>query len=272
MAEKRKSKKLINDPENCVDENLEGFTLVNTGIKKVKGHRILVREDYEDLGKQGKVCVLSGGGSGHEPNEAGFVGRGMLTCCVMGSIFAAPPSQELLLAIRLVTRHNPAGCLILIANYTGDRLNFGVAVEKAKQEGIRVACVTVGEDCAMVPSSKSAGRRGLTGFVLAYKLAGALSEEGKSLDEIVDTLNRIIKNMGSLGVCLTPCTVPGTGATFYIGEDEMELGLGVHGEPGVKSLKMTTAKETIQIMVDHMTSLENKNRLSLNKGICIAGP
>ncbi|XP_050405401.1 triokinase/FMN cyclase isoform X1 [Patella vulgata] len=258
------SKRLINSVQDCVDENLDGFVSINTGIRRVIGHRIMVREDYQDVIKEGKVSIVSGGGSGHEPQTTGSVGKGMLTACIMGSIFASPPSQEILLAIRLVAKHNPAGCLLIISNYTGDKLNFGVAMEKARQEGIRVGSVTVGEDCALVSQDKSAGRRGLVGVSVTFKLAGALSEEGRSLEEMIPLLNNIICNMGSMGLSLTACTIPGSGATFTVADDEMELGLGVHGEAGIKTLKLKTAKESVKIVIEHMTNPENRYHIKLS--------
>ncbi|XP_070181470.1 triokinase/FMN cyclase-like isoform X2 [Littorina saxatilis] len=194
----------------------------------------------------------------------------MLAAVAMGPVFACPPASEMLAAIRAVGRHNPAGCLMLIPNYTGDRLNFGLAAERAQGEGIRIATHVIGEDCALTTSDKSAGRRGLTGIPVTIKIAGALAEEGRKLGDIVPILKRVLSNMASIGVALSPCFVPGGGPTFSLPHDEMELGLGVHGEAGVRRLKMMSARDTVAAMLDHMTSPDNTNRLPLQKSDRVA--
>ena len=164
------SKKLINDPSNVVDEALEGLVASNPGLKLLKGHRAVIREDVEEVKCAGKVTLISGGGSGHEPSHAGFVGRGMLTAAVAGSVFASPPTRSILAAIRAVGQGNRGGTLLIVKNYTGDRLNFGFAAERAKAEGMKVEMVVVGEDCALTSKDKTAGRRGLCGTVLIHKV------------------------------------------------------------------------------------------------------
>ena len=164
------SKKLINNPLNAVDEALEGIVAANPGLNLLKNHRVIIREDVDELRKAGKVTLISGGGSGHEPSHAGFIGKGMLTAAVAGAVFASPPIKSILAAIRAVGRENSGGTLLIVKNYTGDRLNFGFAAERAKAEGMKVDMVVVGEDCALTSEVKTAGRRGLCGTVLIHKV------------------------------------------------------------------------------------------------------
>ena len=170
MAAVRTSKKLINDPLNAVEEALEGIAATNPGLKRLKGHPVIIREDVEELKNAGKVTLISGGGSGHEPSHAGFVGKGMLSAAVAGPVFTSPPTKSILAAIRAVGEGNNSGTLLIVKNYTGDRLNFGFAAERAKVEGIKVQMVVVGEDCALTSKDKTAGRRGLCGTVLIHKV------------------------------------------------------------------------------------------------------
>lgn len=164
------SKKLINDPQNAVDEALEGIAATNPGLNILKSHGVIVRDDVEELRKAGKVTLISGGGSGHEPSHAGFVGKGMLTAAVAGAVFTSPSTKSILAAIRAVGKGNEGGTLLIVKNYTGDRLNFGFAAERAKAEGVKVEMVVVGEDCALTSKDKTAGRRGLCGTVLIHKV------------------------------------------------------------------------------------------------------
>jgi len=260
------TKKLINSVSRCVDENLEGYVAVHTGLRLVPEYKLVVREDFELLKAARKVTLLSGGGSGHEPGHAGCVGPGMLTASVQGTVFAAPPPTSILGGLRLIGRNNPAGVLIVITNYTGDRLTFGLAMERARSEGIKVEMVVVGEDCALTSAEKTAGRRGLAGTVLMHKIAGALAEEGKSLDEIVKILNGILPNLGTMGMAMSPCSLPGAGPMFKMGSDELELGLGLHGEAGVKTLKMKSSQEVVTDIIDHMTNKTSATRLDIQSG------
>ena len=164
------SKKLINNPLDAVDETLEGIVAANPGLSLLKNHRVIIREDVDELRKAGKVTLISGGGSGHEPSHAGFVGKGMLTAAVAGAVFTSPPTKSILATIRAVGRGNSGGTLLIVKNYTGDRLNFGFAAERAKAEGMKVEMVVVGEDCALTSKDKTAGRRGLCGTVLIHKV------------------------------------------------------------------------------------------------------
>lgn len=171
MAAKQNSKHLINKVETAVDEALQGIVAVNPGVQLLKGHRVVIRSDVEELRKAGKVTLVCGGGSGHEPSHCGFVGKGMLTAAVAGSVFASPPATSILAAIKAVGKDNKGGTLLIVKNYTGDRLNFGFAAEQAKVLGLKVEMVIVGEDCALSSQDKSAGRRGLCGTVLANKVS-----------------------------------------------------------------------------------------------------
>ncbi|XP_053373186.1 triokinase/FMN cyclase-like isoform X1 [Mercenaria mercenaria] len=264
-------KKLLNTVERCVDENLEGLVTINPGLRLIKDTRVVVRADIESVKKAGKVTLLCGGGSGHEPAHAGYVGSGMLSCAVAGSVFTSPPPQDILTGLRMITKDNPAGGLVIIKNYTGDRINFGLALERAKAEGMSCDMVVVGEDCALTSHDKTAGRRGLGGTVFIHKIAGALAEEGRSLDEVTKLSQLAVDNMGTIGLALGACSTPGSnGPLFTVQPDEMELGLGLHGEAGVKRIKLLTAKETVKVMIDHMTNPENSTHLPVKKGDRVA--
>lgn len=163
------SKKLINQVSSVVDDGIKGLTAVYPGLCLLEGHRVVVRSDIEAVKDGGKVTILSGGGSGHEPAHAGFVGKGMLSAAVAGSVFTSPPPGDILSALRCIC--GPAGSLMIVKNYTGDRLNFGIAAENAKAEGMKVEMVIVGEDCALPSNVAHAGRRGLCGTVLVHKVS-----------------------------------------------------------------------------------------------------
>ncbi|XP_066537695.1 triokinase/FMN cyclase isoform X2 [Hoplias malabaricus] len=255
--------KLLNSVERCVDEALEGIVSSNGGLVLLEGHRVVLRSDLQLL--KGKVALLSGGGSGHEPAHAGYVGKGMLSGAVAGSVFASPPPGSILAAIITLWQNGVSGILLLVKNYTGDRLNFGLAAEQARAQGVPVDMVIVADDCAFVQPSK-AGRRGLCGTVLIHKLAGALAEEGCPLEGIVAELKKATKSIGTLGVSLSPCSVPGCQPTFQLSPGDMELGLGIHGEPGIKRSKIASADEVVKIMIDHMTDPFSQSHLSLKSG------
>ena len=163
------SKKLINQASSVVDDALKGLTAVNPALRQLEGHRVVVRSDIESVKNEGKVTILSGGGSGHEPAHAGFVGKGMLGAAIAGSVFTSPPPGDIIAALRCIC--GPAGSLMIVKNYTGDRLNFGLAAESAKAEGMKVEMVIVGEDCALPSNIVHAGRRGLCGTILVHKVS-----------------------------------------------------------------------------------------------------
>ncbi|XP_029615570.1 triokinase/FMN cyclase [Salmo trutta] len=255
--------KLLNSVDCCVDEALEGIVSSSGCLSLLRGHRVVVRADLEAL--KGRVALLSGGGSGHEPAHAGYIGSGMLSAAVAGGVFASPPPASVLAAILSLCDAGVSGVLLIVKNYTGDRLNFGLAAEQARNRGVAVEMVIVADDCAFDQPSK-AGRRGLCGTVFVHKLAGALAEEGCPLDEIVSKVTEAVKGIGTLGVSLSPCSVPGCLPSFQLPAGEMELGLGIHGEPGIKRSKVTSADEVVKTMVDHMTNPASQSHLSLKSG------
>ncbi|XP_038843481.1 triokinase/FMN cyclase [Salvelinus namaycush] len=189
----------------------------------------------------------------------------MLSAAVAGGVFASPPPASVLAAILSLRDAGVSGVLLIVKNYTGDRLNFGLAAEQARNRGVAVEMVIVADDCAFDQPSK-AGRRGLCGTVFVHKLAGALAEEGCPLDEIVSKVTEAVKGIGTLGVSLSPCSVPGCLPSFDLPAGEMELGLGIHGEPGIKRSKVTSADEVVKTMVDHMTNPASQSHLSLKSG------
>ncbi|KAM6909422.1 triokinase/FMN cyclase [Xenentodon cancila] len=256
-------RKLINSVDSCVDEALCGLARASGGLSLLGGHRVLVRSDLDNL--KGKVGLVSGGGSGHEPAHAGYIGAGMLSAAVAGGVFASPPPTSILAAILTLHNAGASGVLLIVKNYTGDRLNFGLAAEQARNQGVAVDVVIVAEDCAFEQPSK-AGRRGLCGTVLMHKLAGALAEDGCPLDQIVSTVTETLKGIGTLGVSLSPCSVPGCLPSFHLPPGDMELGLGIHGEPGIKRSKVTTADDVVKTMIDHMTNPESQSHLPLTSG------
>lgn len=257
------SKKLLNSVPSCVDDALGGLVSCNPNVQILQGHRVVLRRDLKEL--CGRVAVLSGGGSGHEPAHAGYVGRGMLSGAIAGAVFTSPPVGSILAAIQAVARVGAAGVLLIVKNYTGDRLNFGLALEQARVQGVDVQMVVVADDCAFA-AHKKAGRRGLCGTVLIHKMAGALAESGYSLEVIVQKVTAAAAKVGTLGVSLSPCSVPGSIPTFHLAQDEMELGLGIHGEAGIRRMKMLSADEVVKIMVDHMTNASNASCVKLDPG------
>lgn len=260
-------KYLLNAVDSCVDENLSGQVCVHPGQRILAGEpRVIIRADIEQkvIG-QGKVSVLCGGGAGHEPAHAGYVGQGMLSASVSGSIFTSPPPASIFAAIKAISKPHSAGVLVIIKNYTGDRLNFSASIERARNAGYKVESVVVA-DCCMSGKQEKSGRRGLCGTILVHKIAGALAEEGKSLQEITAICKEAVRQMGTIGLGLSACNIPGSGPLFTLAPDEMELGLGIHGEAGVKRMKLVSANEAVAIMVDHMTDSENQNRFALHNG------
>lgn len=236
-------KKIINNPENVVKEMCEGLEAAYPDIVSLnKKYNIVVRKNLDN----GKVSLISGGGSGHEPSHAGFVGKGMLDAAVCGDIFASPSTIQVYNAILAV--QSKKGTLLIIKNYTGDRMNFDAAAEMAiADDEIEVERVYVNDDVAIRDSTLTAGRRGVAGTVFVHKITGALAEEGASLKEVKAVAEKVIGNVRSLGFALTSCTVPAMGVpTFDINEGEMEFGVGIHGELGIAREKIATADEIAQ--------------------------
>uniref|UniRef100_A0A8C9UDR6 Triokinase/FMN cyclase n=1 Tax=Serinus canaria TaxID=9135 RepID=A0A8C9UDR6_SERCA len=256
-------KKLVTTVSGCADDALAGVVACNSGLRLLQGHRVVLRDDLQAI--RGRVALLSGGGSGHEPAHAGYVGKGMLTGVVAGAMFTSPSVGSILAAIRAVAQAGAAGILLIVKNYTGDRLNFGMALERARAEGTDVRMVVVGDDCAFTKPGK-AGRRGICGTILIHKVAGALAEAGASLDEIEKKAMAAAKVMGTLGLSLSPCSIPGSKPSFQLAEDEMELGLGIHGEAGVRRMKVLPADKAVETMLKHMTDPSSASHLSLTPG------
>jgi len=237
-------KKLINEPDRLVDEELAGMALAHADLIRVESPNIVVRKDAP---RQGKVGVISGGGSGHEPMHGGFVGRGMLDAACPGAVFTSPVPDQMLAATQAV--NGGAGVLHIVKNYTGDIMNFELAAELAKAEGIDVESVVIADDVAVKDSLYTAGRRGVGGTVLAEKIVGAAAEEGADLATVKALCERVQANVRSMGMALTSCTVPAAGKpTFDIGDDEMEIGIGIHGEPGRERRKLATADEITEML------------------------
>ncbi|AIE59401.1 dihydroxyacetone kinase subunit DhaK [Bacillus methanolicus] len=240
-------KKLINQPENVVQEMIEGFVAAYPNrLKQVPNTNVIVRADAP---VQGKVGIVSGGGSGHEPAHGGYVGKGMLDGAVVGEVFTSPTPDQVLEAIKAVD--GGKGVLLIIKNYTGDVMNFEMAAELAEAEGIQVSKVIVNDDVAVENSTYTVGRRGIAGTVFVHKISGALAEKGASLEEVTAVANKVVENLSSMGMALTPCTVPAAGKpSFTIGESEMEIGMGIHGEPGIERSEMKTADEVAEILLN----------------------
>jgi dihydroxyacetone kinase len=241
-------KKLINDVDAVVSDMLAGLARAHPGIALIDGHQIAVRADLDALKARGEVALISGGGAGHEPAHAGYVGPGMLTAAVSGDVFTSPSTDAVLAAIRSVA--GPGGVLLIVKSYTGDRLNFGLAAEIARTEGIAVEMVVVADDVALAASDATAGRRGIAGTVLVHKVAGAAAGAGLPLGTVRQAALGAIASVGTMGVALSPCTVPAAGQPgFALGADEIELGLGIHGEPGVRRARLGRADDLVDEML-----------------------
>jgi phosphoenolpyruvate---glycerone phosphotransferase subunit DhaK len=244
-------KKLINDPKNVVAEALLGIEVARPEVRVDHDNRIVYRRDAP---KAGKVGLVSGGGSGHEPLHGGFVGLGMLDAACAGEIFTSPTPNQMLEATKCVDAG--AGVLHIVKNYTGDLMNFEMAAELAAADtGATVDAVVVNDDVAVQDSLYTAGRRGVGLTVLLEKLVGAAAEEGRPLSEL-GTLARDVNESGrSMGMALTSCTVPAAGEpTFQLGEDEMELGIGIHGEPGRRRVPLRKAREIAEQLIEPILS------------------
>jgi len=232
-------KKIINDPFAFVDEMLEGIILAHPDKLRLVGadRRAVVRADAPI---KGKVGIATGGGSGHLPVFMGYVGKGFADGCSIGNVFSSPTVEQMLAATQAID--GGAGVLYLFGNYQGDVLNFGMAAEMADAEGIKIETVLAADDVASAPKGQEAKRRGVAGIFYAYKLAGAKAETKAPLAEVKRVAEKAVAATRSMGVALSPCTVPAAGRpTFTLGEDEMEIGMGIHGEPGVRRGKLEPA-------------------------------
>jgi phosphoenolpyruvate---glycerone phosphotransferase subunit DhaK len=239
-------KKLINSPETVVQDELAGIAAAHPDLVRVDfENQIIVRADAPVVGKVG---IISGGGSGHEPMHGGFVGRGMLDAACPGAVFTSPVPDQMLAATKAV--NGGAGVLHIVKNYTGDVLNFEMAAELAQGEGVDVASVTIDDDVAVKDSLYTAGRRGVGTTVLAEKICGAAAAAGADLQRVADLCRKVNANGRSMGMALTSCIVPAAGKpTFDLGDDEMEIGIGIHGEPGRTRMKLAPAGEIAEILL-----------------------
>lgn len=242
-------KKIMNDVSNIVDEMCVGFVQAHSDIVSYSPrYRLIKRAETAD-----KVQLISGGGSGHEPAHAGFVGRGMLDVAVCGDVFASPSSVQVYNAISETA--SDQGTLLIIKNYSGDVMNFEEAAEMAEDDDIEVQCVYVNDDVAVQDSLYTVGRRGVAGTVFVHKIAGAAAERGDSLSEVKAVAEKAIANVRSLGFALTSCTVPANGKpTFELPEDTIEYGVGIHGEPGIERQALRSADELAADMLERILS------------------
>lgn len=238
-------KKLINDAGAVLTESLDGFCAVHSDILVLGAeHKFVRRRELS----QGKVGLISGGGSGHEPLHAGFVGRGMLDAACPGQVFTSPTPDQMLAAAEAV--NTCAGLLFIVKNYEGDAMNFDIAAEMAADLGLEVAKVTTNDDVAVEDSTYTTGRRGVAGTLIVEKVVGAAAETGMGLADLKSLGDRVNRNTRSMGVALTSCTVPAAGKpTFSLGEDEMEMGVGIHGEPGRRRVSLKRADESADEMI-----------------------
>jgi triose/dihydroxyacetone kinase / FAD-AMP lyase (cyclizing) len=245
-----KMKKFINKPADVVEEMLQGLSVLHPGSVRLLGHKVMVRAEAAE-NRDEQVAVISGGGSGHEPAHAGYIGRGMLSAAVAGEVFTSPSSDSVYAAIKAVS--GQPGALLVVKNYTGDRLNFGLAAEMARAEGIPVEMVIVDDDVALKGTEQATGARGLAGTVLIHKLTGAAAAEGKSLAEVAATGRAAAQSLATMGLSFSAGTSPAVGKpSFELGEDEIELGLGIHGEPGVKRTQLKSADELTEALLVEM--------------------
>jgi dihydroxyacetone kinase-like protein len=236
-------KKLINKPEDVVTEELQGIAAAHPDLVRVQYNpNVIVRIDAP---VQGKVGLVSGGGSGHEPMHGGFVGQGMLDAACPGEVFTSPTPDQMLDATKAVD--GGAGVLHIVKNYTGDVMNFEMAAELAGGENIQVEAVVIDDDVAVQDSLYTAGRRGVGATVLAEKICGAAAEDGRNLSEVAELCRKVNANSRSMGMALTSCIVPAAGKpTFELGDDEMEIGIGIHGEPGRERMKVEPSAKIVE--------------------------
>jgi dihydroxyacetone kinase-like protein len=252
-------KKIINNPDHFVDEVMDGIQRAyGNRLAFLDGDpRIIVRADAV---KPGKVGIVTGGGSGHLPVFLGYVGHGMLDGCAVGNVFASPSAQKMAAMIKACDRGS--GVLCLYGNYGGDNLNFDLACETVEFDDIKTATVRVADDLASAPPEKSEKRRGVAGMVYAFKIAGASAERGDDLETVTANARKALAATRTMGVALSPCIVPQVGKpTFSIAEDEIEIGMGIHGEPGIEVRKMMTADEIVDLIVEKMLK-----EIQLSKG------
>ena len=243
-------KKFINDVEQAENEMILGLVKAYPDyLRKLDCGNVVVRSNR----KENKVALISGGGSGHEPAHAGYVGTGMLDAAVAGAVFTSPTPDQIYEGIKAVA--GDAGVLMVIKNYTGDVMNFEMAAEMAEDDGILVKQVVVNDDVAVKDSLYTVGRRGVAGTVFVHKIAGAAAENGEDIDKVQAVARKVIANVRTMGAAIRPCIVPAAGKPgFELAEDEMEVGIGIHGEPGTHREKMKSANEIVDFLLDKILS------------------
>ena len=235
-------KKIINNPNDVVTQMLEGIAKANKSVQYIREAEVITRSQ-----KANKVGIVSGGGSGHEPAHAGYVGKGMLDAAVAGNVFASPSPDRVLEGIKAAS--SDKGVLLVIKNYSGDIMNFEMAKELAEADGIEVDYVVVKDDVAVPDSTYSTGRRGIAGTVYVHKIAGAKAEQGADLPEVKRVAQKAVDNVRSMGMAMSACILPGVGKPgFTLGENEVEIGMGIHGEPGVERTQVITAAELAKVL------------------------
>ena len=241
-------KKFINQVEKVEEQMVSGLAKAYPSyLRKLDGMNVVVRAHK----KEGRVALISGGGSGHEPAHGGYVGEGMLDAAVAGAVFTSPTPDQIYEGIKAVATEE--GVLMIVKNYTGDVMNFEMAAELADMEGIKVKQVVVNDDVAVKDSLYTVGRRGVAGTVFVHKIAGAKAEAGGSLEEVQAVAQKVIDNVRTMGVAIAPCTVPAAGTPgFELSENEMEVGIGIHGEPGTDKEPLKTADEIADTLLDQI--------------------
>ncbi|MEY8337519.1 dihydroxyacetone kinase subunit DhaK [Lachnospiraceae bacterium 62-35] len=243
-------KKFINSAELAEEQMVMGMVKAYPQyLKKLDCGNVVVRTEK----KEGKVALISGGGSGHEPAHGGFVGKGILDAAVSGPVFTSPTPDQIYEGIKAIATE--AGVLMIVKNYTGDVMNFEMAAEMAEMEGIPVKYVVVNDDVAVKDSLYTIGRRGVAGTIFVHKIAGALAEAGASLDEVQEMAQKVIDHVRTMGAAISPCTVPAAGKPgFELSDEEMEVGIGIHGEPGTHREPMKKADEIVDMLLEQILS------------------
>ena len=246
-------KKLINHPADVVQEMTEGLLAAHPGLSRLSTYTVLLRSDTAAI-RDRQVALISGGGSGHEPAHAGFIGPGMLSAAVAGEVFTSPSSDSVYAAIKAVT--GKPGALLIVKNYTGDRLNFGLAAEMARADGLAVETIIVADDIALAAKHDLAGRRGIAGTIFVHKVAGAAAAEERALEEVARAARDTAAAVATMGVSLSAGSIPSVGTpSFTLAETEVELGLGIHGEPGVQRAPLQSADAITSRLIDEIVSV-----------------
>tara|TARA_Y100001970_G_scaffold271091_1_gene365819 strand:+ start:1651 stop:2646 length:996 start_codon:yes stop_codon:yes gene_type:complete len=256
-------KKIINNPSNFVEESLDGLIKSHPDVYALSkdNNRVITRAKKSS----NKVGIVTGGGSGHLPVFTGYIGKGLLDCCAIGSVFASPSVEQMISAIKNADNGN--GVLCIIGNYGGDVMNFDMACEMVEAEGIKTKKVIVADDIASASESEKSKRRGIAGMIFVFKIAGAIAESGAKLEEVFHTANEANNNIRTLGVALSPCILPEAGKpTFEIGDDEIEIGMGIHGEPGIIREKLKPANDLVD---DLYKRIIDDSKLKSNDNIAI---